>query len=53
MLGLISSPSQPLPTAGKGFEQPTDLRTKLSKQRQLLVMNVANRDQLTSYFDVS
>ena len=52
MLGLLSSPSQPLPSVGKGHDHPSDLRSKLSKQQQLLVMNVANRDELTSYFDV-
>ena len=54
MLGLLSSPSQPLPPRGKGSEQAGhDLRVKLSKQRQLLVMNVMDRDELISYFDVS
>lgn len=52
MLGLLSSPSQSLPSVGKGCNQNPDLRSKLSKHRQLLVINVTNRDQLTSYFDV-
>ena len=52
MLGLLSSPSQPLPSVGEGHDLHPDLRSKLSKHRQLLVINVTNRDQLTSYFDV-
>ena len=51
MLGLLSSPSQPLPEVGR-HDQHSDLRSKFFKQRQLLVMNVANKDQLTSYFEV-
>ena len=62
MLGLLSSPNQSLPSASKamggavgGRGQPAgDLRVKLErKPRQLLVMNVDNRDQLTAYFEVS
>ena len=53
MLGLLSSPSQPLPPLGRGKDEGHDLRAKLSKQRQLLVMNVVDRDLLISYFDVS
>lgn len=52
MLGLLSSPSQPLPSVSEGHDLHPDLRPKLSKHRQLLVINVTNRDQLTSYFDV-
>lgn len=54
MLGLISPTSQAFPPMGRGRGQvPADLRAKLdSKPKQLLVMNVENRDELTAYFEV-
>lgn len=54
VLGLISSPSQPLPSAGQSKTGVgRDLRSQLDvKPRQLLVINVENRDILTSYFEV-
>jgi len=53
MLGLISPTSQAFPPMGRGRGQvPADLRAKLdSKPKQLLVMNVENRDELTAYFE--
>ena len=58
MLGLISSPSQPASASAKKRVQPRgsahDLRNKLdSKTRQLLVMNVANREAAVEYLEVS
>ncbi len=61
MMGLLSSPSQPLPPtvlaekAAQG-RQPSgaDLRAKLeSKPRHLLVVNVDDKDKLIAYFEVS
>ena len=57
-LGLLSSPSQPLPPGGGGAgagrgRGKSDLRGKLhSKPRQLLVIGAKDRDQLTQYFEV-
>lgn len=53
MLGLLSPTSQqPLTPAGKG-QATMDLRSKLdSRPKQLLVMNVEDREQLTAYFEV-
>ena len=67
-LGLISSPSQLLSqttltskwtgtashVAGSGAGQMKDFHTGLNKkQKNLLVMNEENREQLTANFDVS
>ena len=53
-LGLISSPSQSLPTAGKGKgNNSVDARNNLrAKPRQLLVMGAKEKDQLITYFEV-
>ena len=54
MLGILSPTSQqPLPPAARG-QGAMDLRSKLdSRPKQLLVMNVEDRDQLTAYFEVT
>lgn len=66
MLGLISSPSQPLPTAtptistgavgGGGLsavqgQGDGDLRRKLD-HKKILVVNVEDREKVTEYFEV-
>ena len=66
VLGLISSPSQPLPTAtpttstsaAGGVGSSTvqghgegDLRRKLD-HKKILVVNVEDRDKVTEYFEV-
>ena len=48
-LGLISSPSQPLPTSVKGRGKAG---TGSTKPRQLLVIGVQDKDQMVSFFEV-